>query len=54
MALEWFKPDLLLFESSKFILELQMNFSSYDPIDNAEHQLHHLLQPVHEQVCSGI
>jgi hypothetical protein len=53
MALEWFEPDLLLSENpdlcplwmddySEFVLELRTNFSPYDPVSDAEHQLRNL------------
>ena len=53
MALEWFKPDLLLMKDpalhplwmdnfKEFILKLQTNFRPHDPVRDAEHWLDHL------------
>ena len=53
IALEWFKPHLLLMDNpnlcpfwmenyKEFVLELQMNFGLYNPVRDVEHQLNHL------------
>ena len=61
MVLEWFELDLLLADHlalqllwqdnfKEFILEVQINFGSYAPIGDAEHQLDHLSMKDRQQI----